>query len=121
MTQAMIKTTKTDPFPPLKMEFDDFVEWALKNEISAEWVEGEVEYKHVYTDPITGEKYKMVSEEHSALVVFLVTILNFFSAFHKLGRVYADQYLIRPLARRAGARTGRDFRGERKYASPNRT
>ena len=95
MTQVM---TKSDPFPPLKMTFDDFVEWAIKNEISAEWVDGEVEYKHVYTDPITGEKYKLVSEEHSALVVFLVTILNFFSAFHKLGRVYADQYLIRPTA-----------------------
>ena len=92
MTQMMVKP---DPFPPLKMSFEEFVEWGLKNEISAEWVDGEVEYKHVYTDPTTEEKYKMVSEEHSALVVFLVTMLNNFNEFRDLGRIYADQYLMR--------------------------
>ena len=95
MTQAMIKTAKTDPFPPLRMSFDDFVEWALKNEISAEWVEGEVEYKHVYTDPITGEKYRMVSIEHSALVVFIVILLTIFNDFRDIGRLFGEDCLLR--------------------------
>ena len=95
MTQAMIKTAKTDPFPPLKMGFDDFVEWALKNEISAEWVDGEVEYKHVYTDPLTGEKYKMVSIEHDELRAFLVLLLTLFNDFHDIGRLFGEECLLR--------------------------
>lgn len=94
MAQTMIKT---DPFPPLKMSFDDFVEWALKNGISAEWVEGEVEYKHVYTDPLTEEKYRAVPVIHNQIRMFIITMINVFSDFHHAGRVHGSRYLIRLL------------------------
>ena len=102
MTQTTVKTTKPDPFPPLKMEFDDFVEWALKNEISAEWVEGEVEYKHVYTDPITGEKYKMVSIEHDNLRAFIVMLLTIFNDFRDIGSLFGEQCLLKLFRTPAG-------------------
>ena len=88
MTQMMVKP---DPFPPLRMAWEDFVEWAIKNEISAEWVDGEVEYKHVYTDPITGEKYQMVTIEHDELRAFIVLLLTLFNDFHRLGRLFGEE------------------------------
>ena len=92
MTHAIQKRV---PASPPRITWEEFVEWAIANEVSAEWVDGQVEYKRRYFDPITGETEKVAGEEHSALVVFLVTLINVFNDFKGLGSVYADQYLMK--------------------------
>lgn len=70
--------------PP--MSYEAFLEWARSSagdSVHAEWVDGKV------------ATMSPASTQHQAIVVFLVTLLNFFVARHGLGHVFTAPYQMR--------------------------
>src|SRR5258708_1547289 len=93
MTQTARRWPSSLPVPPGKMSYEEFLDWAT--DIPAEWVDGEVELRHLRIDPATGKVSLSVSEKHSKIVVFLVALLQFFVEAFDAGRIYADQFQMK--------------------------
>lgn len=70
-----IPQTQTAPSIP-KLNYEDFLVWALKQEGHFEWVNGEV------------VSYRSVSPLHQKLVVFLSSLLKLFVNLMGLGEIY---------------------------------
>lgn len=85
MTQA----AQLQPAPPLRMTFEEFLEWA-EEDTHAEWVDGEV------------IEFLSATDVHHTLLGFLLTLLNVYVAPRGLGRVLPAGYLMRLAHRPAG-------------------
>jgi len=73
-----LEAAQAEAAPPhLKMTYEEFLAWALKQEGHFEWVNGEV------------IAYMSASPLHQEVVVFLSGLLRFFVDLLGLGRVYA--------------------------------
>jgi len=72
-----LETVQAEVKPPRKkMTYEEFLAWALKEEVHAEWVNGEV-YIYMPTTPL-----------HQELVVFLTKLLGLFVDLLALGKIY---------------------------------
>src|SRR5947207_8453687 len=75
--------------PPLKMTYEEFLEWA-DEDTRAEWVNGEV----VFMSP--------VSEEHQNVGLFLIRIASEFLEEYPLGRLFYEGFQMKTGAHLAG-------------------
>lgn len=69
--------------PKQRMTEEEFVAWCMKEEIRAEWVDGEV----IVMSPN--------SVEHVAIFKFLIVVLNTFVEHHDLGEVMGSELFVR--------------------------
>jgi Uma2 family endonuclease len=90
MSQGLKRHTPTAANPPLRMTFEEFLEW-YDEETPAEWVDGEV----ILMSP--------VSSPHEFLAAFLSALLQFFVEANDLGMILRDPFLMK-LARRPSGR-----------------
>jgi Uma2 family endonuclease len=76
---------ETDPLPsaPPRMTEDQFVDWALANDVRAEWVDGEVELMNA------------VDTGHGQLLSFLKALVGGFVTEHDLGEILNEPVLVR--------------------------
>jgi Uma2 family endonuclease len=91
-----------------RMTEEEFERWALAERVRAEWVEGEV----VLMSP--------VSYEHTDIFEWMLSLMKFFAAKHKLGEVHGSEYMSRLKGRRRlpdifFAATGREGLFTRNY------
>ncbi len=72
------------PIPPKSsMTEDEFVTWCFKDEVRAEWIDGEI----IITSP--------VSTEHAVVVTWLLQVVGIFVERHNLGRVLGPELFVR--------------------------
>lgn len=90
MAQELKIHTPTSANPPLRMTFEEFLEW-YDEETPAEWVDGEV----ILMSP--------VSSRHEILAAFLSALLQHFVEANDLGLILRDPFLMK-LARRPSGR-----------------
>ena len=81
MTQPVSAVTPRLPDEPIS--YEDFLAWALRADVAAEWVDGRI----VLMSP--------VSNEHQEIVVFLLTLMNVFVQRHDAGRVFVERMQMR--------------------------
>jgi Uma2 family endonuclease len=72
----------TSPSPPLRMTYQEFLEWA-DEDTNAEWVDGEV----VWMSPLSGE--------HQQLGRFLLRLLSDFVEEHNLGDIRYERFQMK--------------------------
>ena len=91
MAQELKTQTPTPvaPAPPLRMTFEEFLEWTDEHTF-AEWVDGEV----IVMSP--------VSLAHQDIADFLAALLRFFVEAKKLGRVLTAPFLMKLDVRPSG-------------------
>lgn len=68
---------------PQRLSFEEFLDWALKQERRVEWADGEV----IYLSP--------VSNRHDEITTFLITLLNIYVKWKNLGRVFHEEFLVK--------------------------
>jgi Uma2 family endonuclease len=81
-------TPPVTPAPPLRMTFEEFLEWA--DGIRAEWVDGEV----IVMSPSSGP--------HQSLMVFLGALLLHFVEARQLGRIFLPPFQMKLSTRPSG-------------------
>ena len=82
MAELIRELSISQPPPPHKLTFEEFLAWA-NEDTWAEWVDGEV----VMNSP--------VAVEHEDIVGFLYTLARLFVEHHDLGRVLVAPFLIK--------------------------
>lgn len=86
----MAQGTTSEPLSALTLTFEEFVAWALAEEVRAEWVEGKVEFMG------------SVSLDHQEIGNFLFRLLSEYVEAKLLGFVFTLEFLMRLQTRPSG-------------------